>query len=239
MPLSEAKSGIYQIQNQADGKCYIGSARNVRFRLRAHLRMLCRGAHHNRHLQRAFDLHGESQFVVIVLEEVEDVEQLVTREQYYLDALKPEYNFCPIAYSALGFHHSAKARVRISETHKGDGNAFFGKHHSDKTRTQMSRAHMGERNSMYGLHGEANPNYGRRHTEETRRKISEALKGHCHSEETKQKIGKANRGNQNHLGRPNSEETRRKISEAWTPERRQRASDWMRQLNKRRASCQT
>ena len=30
------------------------------------------------------------------------------REQYYLDSLKPEYNIAKIAYSTLGYKHSAK-----------------------------------------------------------------------------------------------------------------------------------
>ena len=59
--------------------------------------------------------------------------------------------------------------------------------------------------------GEANSFYGKIHSEEAKRKISEAKKGKIHSEEAKKKIGEAMKGKK--LG-PQSEEHKRKISEA-------------------------
>lgn len=54
-------------------------------------------------------------------------------------------------------------------------------------------------------------------TEETRRKISEAHKGHHHTEETKKKISETNKksckGQRNHCV-PHSEETKKKIAKA-------------------------
>lgn len=45
----------------------------------------------------------------------------------------------------------------------------------------------GERNPMYGRTGELSPRYGKRHTKESKRKMSEAKKGKPMSEEHKQK----------------------------------------------------
>lgn len=70
-----------------------------------------------------------------------------------------------------------------------------------------------------------NPMLGRKHTEETRRKLSEAHKGHRHSAETRRKISKAGKGRKHteearrkmsdaNRGRRLTEETRRKIGEA-------------------------
>ena len=56
-------------------------------------------------------------------------------------------------------------------------------------------------NAFDGLQGELNPNYGRTHSEETRRKISESRIGKYFGEENP------------FYGRTHSEETRRKISE--------------------------
>ena len=50
-------------------------------------------------------------------------------------------------------------------------------------------------------------NKGRKRTKETRRKMSEALKGRIFSEEWKRKIGEGNKG------KKRTEETRRKLSE--------------------------
>jgi len=62
---------------------------------------------------------------------------------------------------------------------------------------------------------------GRHHSEETKRKISEALMGDKnpfygkhHSEETKKRLAKASEGNINMLGKYRSEETKKKISDS-------------------------
>ena len=57
-------------------------------------------------------------------------------------------------------------------------------------------------------------NKGKKHSAETRRKISESHKGKILSEETKRKLSEANKGNTYHKGKILSEETKRKLSEA-------------------------
>lgn len=63
------------------------------------------------------------------------------------------------------------------------------------------------------MRGNKNPNYGKHHSKETRRKISEALKGRSVSEEIRRKISNTSKGI------PCSKETRRKLSEANTGSR--------------------
>ena len=62
---------------------------------------------------------------------------------------------------------------------------------------------------------------GRAHTEESRKKLSEALKGENHymygkiiSEETRKKISESQKGNQYKKGKTHTEEARKKMSEA-------------------------
>ena len=86
----------------------------------------------------------------------------------------------------------------------------------------------GEKNPFYGKHhsdetkkkisdagiGEKNHNFGQHRNKETRKKISKTKKGQHPSEETKQKISNAMRGEKNHkYGKHHSKETRKKISE--------------------------
>ena len=62
--------------------------------------------------------------------------------------------------------------------------------------------------------GKNNPFYGKKHTKEALKKISEAVKGRKHTEEAKKKISEGNKGNTNTLGFKHTKETRKKMSEA-------------------------
>src|SRR5258708_414201 len=108
--------GIYQWRNTVNGYLYIGSARNLQHRKHTHLYEIRKGKHPNLHLLRAFREDGEQSFVFEVLETVDNTSLLVEREQYYLDALKPEYNFLLVAYSRSGIKHSEAARRKMSES---------------------------------------------------------------------------------------------------------------------------
>lgn len=209
-------SGIYQIRNKLNAKCYIGSAVVLGRRWRAHLSELRRGRHKNGHLQAAFNKYGEEAFGFSVLEYVADASQLIPREQCFLDTIKPEYNMSPTAGSSLGCQCSPETRAKISAAKKGTypsdetrrklSEARKGKHPSAETRAKMSLVKSGERNPMYGRTGKRNPMYGKRHSEESRKKMSEALVGRQTSEETRRKLSKAGKG------RRHTEETRRKLS---------------------------
>lgn len=185
-----ARTGIYQIKNELNGKLYIGSSVNIERRWRVHLAGLRLGWHHNPHLQAAFRKYGEQAFAFSVLECVASLE-LIDREQHYLDTLLPEYNISAVAGSWLGRHHSRESRRKISEAKKGKRNpqyglrdeqtSFYGKHHSEETKHKMSEARRGT----------GHPNYGKHLSEKTRRKISEARKGYQFSAEHCRKLSEA------------------------------------------------
>ena len=65
---------------------------------------------------------------------------------------------------------------------------------------------------------------GRKHSEEAKQKISEAIKGRKHSEEAKQKISEATKGSNNPMyGKTYSEETLQKMSDAKRGEKHPRS----------------
>jgi len=89
------------------------------------------------------------------LERIEycDLADLIKREQYYIDLLKPEYNILKIAGSRLGSIHTIESRAKISSSKAGEANPMFGKKR------------------------ELHPMFGKKHLDETLKKMSEKRLG--------------------------------------------------------------
>ena len=62
---------------------------------------------------------------------------------------------------------------------------------SKETKEKMSQAHSGENHHFFGVTGEANPNFGKKRSEDFSQLMSELHKGETKSEEHKAKISKA------------------------------------------------
>jgi group I intron endonuclease len=92
---------IYKIINLKNEKLYIGSAVYFPSRKALHLFQLRNNKHFNKHLQSAFNKYGEESFKFEILEECFK-DNLIEREQFYINTLKPKYNKRVIANSNLG-----------------------------------------------------------------------------------------------------------------------------------------
>jgi group I intron endonuclease len=108
--------GIYHITHVPTGREYIGSAKCLRERWGEHLDQLRHHRHHNYLLRRSWHVHGETEFVFAVLEFVDQYEDLIPREQWYIDTRHPYYNLAPIAGSMLGYRHRSHSRRQMSES---------------------------------------------------------------------------------------------------------------------------
>lgn len=106
------ESGIYKILNTTNGKFYIGSAVNLTKRKAQHFNMLYNGTHPNIILQRAYDKYGHNSFEFIIVEDC-NIEDLITREQSFIDTLYPSYNICPNAGSRIGTRHSEETKEKM------------------------------------------------------------------------------------------------------------------------------
>lgn len=126
-------SGIYKITCLPTGKVYIGSAVNLRQRWTDHRKTLRGNRHQNIHLQRAWNKYGEQSFGFEIVELVMFAEDLIGREQHWIDvtrACEEGFNIAPTAGSQLGMRYGPeygdKVRERLSETYGGfidpDGN---------------------------------------------------------------------------------------------------------------------
>ena len=86
--------GIYQIVNQVNGKSYIGQSRNIEKRWRQHKFGLNRETalqQGSYPLRSAFLKYGLIKFKFEIIEECSENDLLI-REQYWIDKIKPKYN---------------------------------------------------------------------------------------------------------------------------------------------------
>jgi len=126
---AKGKSGVYRWTNLTNGKTYIGSSINLEKRLKGYFSIyyLESVIKKGRSLVNSAILKdGYSKFTLEILEYCEPSETL-SREQYYLDLLKPEYNILFTAGSPFGFKHTEETKNRMSVAKIGNKNATGGK----------------------------------------------------------------------------------------------------------------
>lgn len=126
MALSEHQvqpvAGVYAIRHLPSGKCYVGSAKNMRRRWNRHRVDLLAGVHHSVKLQRAWDKYGAGAFSFEVLQLVHVHADLVDVEQSWIDLLDSfanGYNSQPKAASCLGTKQSPETIAKRMLAMKG------------------------------------------------------------------------------------------------------------------------
>ena len=109
------RCGIYMIINLINGNRYIGSSKNIQQRLQTHRSSLRHNHHYNIHLQNAWNKYGEAKFDYSVLEFCKENIR-ISREQYYVNTLKPEYN---VSIEIVELPPNSKeSRLKLSRTRK-------------------------------------------------------------------------------------------------------------------------
>ena len=97
--------GVYSIYFINSDKFYIGSTNGIKGfvgRWRQHLQMLRNNKHTNLILQRTYNKYGEECLKLKIVELCkEDKEYILSREQFYLDSLKPTLNVNQVAFGCV------------------------------------------------------------------------------------------------------------------------------------------
>jgi group I intron endonuclease len=176
------KSGIYGFVCKTTGKLYIGSSIDLSDRFSNHIN----GSKSNVKLQNAINKYNLHDFIFIVFEYCESMD-LISREQFYIDGLKPEYNILKVAGSSLGYKHTEETLALISKALSGEKHPLFGKTgensprygqtHSADTLIKMSENRSGENHPQFGKTGEKSHNYGRTHSAQTKALMSVVKSG--------------------------------------------------------------
>ena len=132
---------IYKITNKVNGKVYIGqTSQGIRKRWSQHC---C--AEGCPKLHRAILKYGKRNFSVQRIDVASDKEEANQKEMYWIeqyDSANHEHGYNLSLGGAFG-NFNAETRERMSESHKGEKNFFYGKHHSEDARERMSKAKKG------------------------------------------------------------------------------------------------
>lgn len=172
-------SGIYLITCLNNGKIYIGSAVNIRDRWLRHCKELRSGNHPNPHLQNAWNKHGEDAFTFEVIEECER-QNLLSREQYWLDQLRPYETGFNVARSSTA--------------------PMLGRKQSPQQIALTTSKTRGQKRSPEFKNWIRIKQTGRIASKEARQKMSAAKIGKKLPLETRTKMGRAAEGNKNAVG---------------------------------------
>lgn len=113
---AKMSTGVYLIKCIANGRCYVGSSKNISERWKEHRYDLRHNQHCNGHWQKSWNKYGASKFEWSILEETElDDTVLRKREQHWIDILHPEFNISKFVFhTRLGLPHNKKSKQKMS-----------------------------------------------------------------------------------------------------------------------------
>jgi group I intron endonuclease len=192
---------IYKTTNLVNGKQYIGrdSRNNPNYLGSGHLFKL------------AIRKYGKENFKKEVIEECSSFEQMVEREEYWLNYYNAGNN--PLFYNL----HNCGCGFASGKEHP-----MFGKHHSEETKRKISESQIGEKNHMFGKSGQQSPMFGKTHSTDTILKMktnhrtkNPSFESKPHSDNTLYKMRQSKLGIKNPMfGKSMTTETKKKLSES-------------------------
>lgn len=152
---------IYAIELSIDGRKYVGHTINLKKRMDGHFKMLNKNKHYNDYLQRTYNKYNSDNFKILVLEEVKNLQLLVSKEQYWADFYQ---SFLP----ENGFNYGECV-----------DNPFRGQKHTEETKEKLRQLTTGREWTEKAKIAASIRRKGITRTEEDKEKIrAGALLGH-------------------------------------------------------------
>ena len=142
---------LYEMKNIRTDKYYIGATKNYEDRKKQHIRYLSGEYHHNKLMQQEFETPQDIQFIVL--------QEYASLEEAHEDEIR-----------TISDYRNIYGRDNVYNLNDGGFNLNKGYMESEYAKRVASEVHS-------KLTGELNSFYGRKHTEESRLKMSESKKG--------------------------------------------------------------
>lgn len=203
-------SGIYKFTNKINDKVYIGQAVNLRSRVKGHLN--CVKKNHNYPIYNSMRKHNVENFELEILAqgnfsktELDDLEVDFIRLYNSIDRLYG-YNLTQGGEGTSGYKHTEQTKKKLSQAKIGKN---LGKKYSLEHCKKISDSLKGKpKSETHKLNLT-----GKRHSEETKEKLSKIHKGKIISQEQKQKMRetKIKNGTLHKTNYRHSEETKLKM----------------------------
>ena len=224
---------VYSILCIPKQKRYIGSTTNYKNRIKEHIRSFNKGTQ-TKELQEDWYSYGKESFKFDIIEIVENFNILGFRESYWIEYFKNVdngvYNVGSVNTisdaTKLKISNSLRGRTLSLDTREKMSNSHKNKPLSNEHRQNISNSRKKTLKGVYA--GENNGMYGKKHTKESREKISMSLKGNIPwnlgkhwDEETKKKISISNKGKK--ISDSTKQKCREKSKQFWdnmSPEER-------------------
>lgn len=177
---------IYVIENKTNGKLYVGQTIDFSQRVRAHKSALKNHSGNNHKLQRAVDKYGLDQFDFYEIAYAATIEELNELEILF---------------------------IRLFDSVKNGYNIKYGGENGGKLPEESRKLISRRLKELYRI--SPHPMIGKKHSEATRKRISQAHMGKRMDEAFCQRRSELTSGENNPMfGKSHSEETKRKIGEA-------------------------
>lgn len=162
-------SGIYKIEWVNSGHFYYGQSCKLKNRMRQHVNRMKAGNHENSRLQKVYNKYGLPVIVIVCFCEVDNLSNI---EQYYLDKFISNPLCCninPDSRTCRGRVLSQATKQKLSKSHSGK---IISMQHRINISNGLKNAYKNGRVSyMANRFGDKNLFYGKKHTDETIKKL--------------------------------------------------------------------
>lgn len=182
----ENNSGIYKITNLINGKFYIGLSVNLK---RRSIEYFCNKnvSKKSNVLYKAIRKYSKENFLFEVIEYVFDLSKLSEREVYWIETLNPEYNMNLGGLGNKGYNVSEETKDVLRQKAKKQWQLLSDEEKKIRISKNLKGPKIGHSVSIKTRQKLRENNLGKKATEETKIKISLALKGKPRDNSNRQK----------------------------------------------------